>query len=336
MSADTHDIYHQMYGSIDQFQSQALEHDLVDCFLHLPILENIPFILMYANIAQAQPGDAQLQLLHTQKPNQYIQKLLAPNLSLWCYQKAQSTLAYLLAMCNAQMCCRVVSPQPQSCGSASINGYNVIDILQSITTQFVEAFVTPCAHCQCDKNVQRGHGTTAPWEADLMPSSNVAVNTICPWVLSVLNRHEQFYMLTIIDMVTNLTEIVRLLNCTSAHAATVFTNTWLAQYPKPTTSIYDQGSEFIGWPFQHMLEQYNIQHQPTIVKNPQANAKCKHMHQALGNSLHVLKQWTPPNHLDDAHLLVDTALANAMYSTHATFHSGLMTTPGAPSMVTAW
>jgi hypothetical protein len=51
--------------------------------------------------------------------------------------------------------------------------------------------------------------------------------------------------------------------------------------------------------------------------------------QAVGNSLHVLKQWMPPNHLDDAHLLIDTALANAMYTTHATFHSGLTTTPGA-------
>jgi hypothetical protein len=56
------------------------------------------------------------------------------------------------------------------------------------------------------------------------------------------------------------------------------------------------------------------------------------MHQAVGNSLRVLKQWTPPNHLDDAHLLVDTALANTMYAMCSTFHSGLMTiTPGALS-----
>jgi hypothetical protein len=55
------------------------------------------------------------------------------------------------------------------------------------------------------------------------------------------------------------------------------------------------------------------------------------MHQAVGNSLHVLRQWTPPNHLDDAHLLIDTALANTMYATRATFHSGLMTTLGALS-----
>jgi hypothetical protein len=52
------------------------------------------------------------------------------------------------------------------------------------------------------------------------------------------------------------------------------------------------------------------------------------MHQAVGNSLHMLRQWTPPNHLDDAHLLVDTAVANTIYATRATFHEGLLTTPG--------
>jgi hypothetical protein len=80
-----------------------------------------------------------------------------------------------------------------------------------------------------------------------------------------------------------------------------------------------------------MLELYDIQCQPTTVKNPQENAICERMHQVIGNSLRVLKQWTPPNHLGAAHLLVDTALANAMYATCATFHSGLMTTHGALS-----
>jgi hypothetical protein len=80
-----------------------------------------------------------------------------------------------------------------------------------------------------------------------------------------------------------------------------------------------------------MLTQYDIQHRPTTVKYLQANAICKRMHQAVGNSLRVLRQWTPPNHLDDAHLLIDTALANAMYATRGMFHSGLMTNPGALS-----
>jgi hypothetical protein len=35
-----------------------MENNLIDCFLHLPMSENIPFILMYANITQDQPGEA--------------------------------------------------------------------------------------------------------------------------------------------------------------------------------------------------------------------------------------------------------------------------------------
>jgi hypothetical protein len=65
---------------------------------------------------------------------------------------------------------------------------------------------------------------------------------IGPWVLKVQNRQEHFSMLTTINMVMNLTEIVQLQNRTSVHAATVFINMWLARYPKPTSCIYDQGS----------------------------------------------------------------------------------------------
>jgi hypothetical protein len=53
------------------------------------------------------------------------------------------------------------------------------------------------------------------------------------------------------------------------------------------------------------------------------------MHQSVGNSLRVSRQWNPPAGLNDAHALVDAALANAMYATCASFHNGLQTTPGA-------
>jgi hypothetical protein len=51
----------------------------------------------------------------------------------------------------------------------------------------------PCAHCQCYKNVQRGHGATAPREADTLLWNHIAVDTIGPWVLKVQNRQERFY-----------------------------------------------------------------------------------------------------------------------------------------------
>jgi hypothetical protein len=74
---------------------------------------------------------------------------------------------------------------------------------------------------------------------------------------------------------------------------------------------------------------HNILSRCTTTKNPQANAICERMHQSVGNSLRVLKQWIPPEGLNDAHALVDAVLANAMYATRASFHSGLKITPGA-------
>jgi Integrase zinc binding domain len=194
---------------MDHFKSLLLENDLIDCFLHLPLLEKIPFILTYANVAQAQPGGAQLLILHTQKPNLYIQKLLAPDLSLWCYQQAHNQpwciyLPHALLEHSVKWYHYALSHvgQVRLTDTMSLTFYN------PQLHKIVEAVVAPCAHCQRYKNVQQGHGATAPQEADLLPWSNVAVNTIGPWVLSVQNRHERFYVLSIIDMVTNLTEIV--------------------------------------------------------------------------------------------------------------------------------
>jgi hypothetical protein len=80
-----------------------------------------------------------------------------------------------------------------------------------------------------------------------------------------------------------------------------------------------------------MLDRHNIRRRPTTVKNPQANAICERMHQSVGNSLRVLQRWNPPAGVNNARTLVETALANAMYATRASLHSGLQTTPGALS-----
>ena len=44
--------------------------------------------------------------------------------------------------------------------------------------------------------------------------------------------------------------------------------------------------------------------------NPQANAICECMHQAVGNSLCAMSTMHPPNGIESANHLVDTALAD--------------------------
>jgi hypothetical protein len=61
-----------------QTKTQVNNADLIDLFVHLPLLENEPFILDYQLIAQAQLGDAQLQQLCNSTPAKFQQQLLAP------------------------------------------------------------------------------------------------------------------------------------------------------------------------------------------------------------------------------------------------------------------
>jgi Integrase zinc binding domain len=155
-SEDTNDIYHQSFGSLDLFKPLALEDDLIDCFLHLPLSENIPFILTYANIAQAQPGDAQRQLLHAQKPNRYIQKVLAPNLSLWCYQKAQDQPWRIYLPQDMLESAVMWYHHPLShVGQARLTDTMSMTFYNPQLHKVVEGVVAPCAHCQRYKNVQR-------------------------------------------------------------------------------------------------------------------------------------------------------------------------------------
>ncbi|KAG7356978.1 integrase core domain containing protein [Nitzschia inconspicua] len=191
-----------------------------------------------------------------------------------------------------------------------------------------EQEVKRCDPCQRFKNVGRGHGEMASREASLLPWQDVAVDLIGPWTISIGDEEHKFSALTIIDMVTNLVEVVRIDNKSSAHVAMHFENNWLAKYPRPLNVIHDQGGEFIGEAFQRRLRVHDICSRPTTAKNPQANSVCERMHQAIGNTLRVLTTLEPPTGADSAKQLVDTAIADAVYAARCTYNSVLKTTPG--------
>jgi Integrase zinc binding domain len=178
---------------LDHYHSPAAEGDLIDCFLYLPTSENIPFVLSYETIAQAQPGDAQLQQLRKKKPNKFVQRLLAPNTTLWCYQATQDKpwriyLPEALLTRAMQWYHHALSHVSQNRLTDTMS----MTFYSPLLCKTVEAVVLPCAHFQHYKNVQRGHGTTAPREADILLWNHVAVDNIAPWVLQVQNRQERF------------------------------------------------------------------------------------------------------------------------------------------------
>ena len=322
---------HSSTHSLNSFYSMAIDDDdLLDCFVNLPSSEGIPFVLGYDNIASAQTRDAVLQQLRQKFPQKFVQQLLAPNRRVICYipQHNQPWKIYL----PGELLQHAVRWYHLALGHIGINRlYDTMSLhlYNPNLKSHIETMISSCDACQRHKLVLRGHGHTAPREAGIHPWREVAVDLIGPWTIRLGGQETTFQALTIIDTVTNLTELVRLNNKTSAHVANQFENTWLSRYPRPLRCIHDQGGEFTGWPFQQVLQRHGIQSHCISSKNPQANSICERMHQAVGNSLRVLTTLNPPAGIDTANQLVETALANTLFATRAALHGSLRTSPGA-------
>ncbi|KAL7426352.1 hypothetical protein ACHAXH_000401 [Discostella pseudostelligera] len=179
-----------------------------------------------------------------------------------------------------------------------------------------------CEHCQQNKLDGKGYGLLPEREIKLMPFNECAVDLIGPWIVQVHGKPLEFNVLTAIDTVTNLVEIVRIENKTSAHVARQFVQLWLARYPWPERCVHDNGGEFVG-----PEQRCKIKDITTMAKNPQANSICEQMHQTVGNVLHILLHGEPPKNISHAKDFVDEALSIAMHAMRAGVHTTLGSSP---------
>jgi hypothetical protein len=155
------------------------------------------------------------------------------------------------------------------------------------------------------------------------------MDCIGPWNIEMYGTTLTFHALTMTESQSTLTEIVRLSNKTSQHVAHKFETTYLARYPRPLRVIHDNGGEFIGNPFRHMLYVHGIKDVNTTAYNPQANSIAERMHQTIGNMLRTLLHSNPPQHLHQVEEILDSCLASAMQASRNAIHHTLNTSPGA-------
>lgn len=315
----------------NEYYSMATdEPDLRDCFVHLPVQQGNPFVADYENIARAQDRDADLQALARQHPEHYVQHLLAPDVNVWCYiREPQVPWKIYLPIELVEPMVRWYHLALGHIGTTRLFDTMSMHFHNANLNKTIKEIVTSCDTCQRMKNVNKGYGHLAPRETLLLPWEQIAVDLIGPWEIEIDNQKISFSALTIIDLVTNLTEIVRIRNKSSAHIAQLVEQTWLARYPMPQHIIYDQGTEFTGYHFQQMCDRNHILKHPISTKNPQANAVCERMHQTVGNALRTLQTLNPPHGVNDAMELINVAIAEAMFAHRSSFSEALSSTPGA-------
>ncbi|KAL7454316.1 hypothetical protein ACHAXS_000326 [Conticribra weissflogii] len=144
------------------------------------------------------------------------------------------------------------------------------------------------------------------------------VDLIGPWPESTTHGTVEFFALTYIDTTTTLVKVARIFEKSINHVATRFEHTWLSGYPRPMQVIHDNGGEFAGFTFQHLLRILNIKQVPTTNKNPKTNAICEQMHQNIATVLKTLLLAQPSQTRRQAALFVDDVLATAMHALWST------------------
>jgi hypothetical protein len=114
--------------------------------------------------------------------------------------------------------------------------------------------VAQCNTCRLHKLSRKGFGQLAERDVTAVPWQENHVDLIGPWKVTVQGIAVEFMALTVIDPVTNVVELIRIANKTAEHVAQQYANIWLSRYPWPEVCVHDNGGEFIGLPFQRLLE----------------------------------------------------------------------------------
>ena len=194
---------------------------------------------------------------------------------------------------------------------------------------------TICQQYQCPddcgiiKNQGRQYRHLAAREVIIVPWHTVLVDLIGPWTTLVNGQELEFKVLTIIDTVTNLLEIVRIDNKKSRNIAQLFANIWLSQYLWPAQIIHDNGREFIGYEFQDMMRSLGITSKPTTVKNLQSNVIVKRLHKTMADILQVMLHVDLPHNEPNTTNMIDNTLATVVHASKCAVNHKIQMSPGA-------
>jgi hypothetical protein len=203
-------------------------YSIVSSIYQLPASAGLEFTFNYESIAQAQERDAGLGQLTACQPQRYVRQMLAPkNRMVYCYiPEPRAPWKIYLPNELLENAVRYYHLVLSHVGTTRLYDTISMHFYNRAFKGTVENIVSKCDPCQRSKLVGRGHRQTAPREAALLLWHEVAVDPIGPWELKVGNATQSFSALTIIDLVTNLTKIVRIENKMAAHVTLQFENTW--------------------------------------------------------------------------------------------------------------
>ena len=91
----------------------------------------------------------------------------------------------------------------------------------------MKEYIHLCPICQKYKAQGRGYGHLPPKQALIQPWYEIAIDTIGAWTVTIGNKLTPLYVVTIIDTVTNLTEIIKITSPKAKLTTIAFELGWL-------------------------------------------------------------------------------------------------------------
>ena len=288
------------------------------------------FPLAYDTIAEAQQEDETLQDIVDEHPDHYERRIIQQNLLIFRDNKIvvpQVLQSYLIDWYHSTL----LHPGIDRL-KASIKQHFT---WKNLSTD-IENHVRNCETCQKFKRQRKHYGKLPLTTHDPHPWQTVCVDLIGPWTVpsptkiksksSNDSKDESLKLLalTAIDPDTSWIEIIHVPNKESETIAQYFDQQWLSRYPRPLECIHDNGSEFVGFEFQELLDSYGIKSRVTTVGNPQANAILERVHQVIANMLRSTKLMQNP--IKDASEFT-AKLQSIQWAINSTYHTTLRASP---------
>ena len=194
--------------------SIAMDHpSLVDCFVNLPPLGDVPVPLSFEACSTAQAQDATLQQKLITDPAQYVQNQLAPNANKICYL-SQPNAPWKICIPDSKLD-EIIQWHHTHLGHPGIKRTSNMIALHYYHPRLsarCEDLISRCNACQRNKPALHGYGELPPCNAVNTAWQDGAINLIGPWAFTINSATYTFCALTMIDTVTNYCELIRIDN----------------------------------------------------------------------------------------------------------------------------
>jgi hypothetical protein len=111
----------------------------------------------------------------------------------------------------------------------------------------------------------------------MYPWVMVCVDLVGLFIIRTPAKTHSLLALTMIDPATGWFEIVEATNKSATSTQDFFHNTWLARYPRPQFTVFDnENMREFKLDFKQMCDNHGIKAKQTTTHNRQITSKCNH------------------------------------------------------------